>query len=123
VSEAACRANITARNRTCAGEVCEQCVSECTYPRVRAVADVLKCTIGREQLGFQHCLQTSDAGQLARASHGAIRGDNYIAVPENLAAHAHRICHNNPKGWVQRDSALRILSRTRGHSTRVQSSA
>ena len=128
MSEAACRANITARNRTCAGEVCEQCVSECTYPRVRAVADVLKCTIGREQLGFQHCLQTSDAGQLARASHGAIRGDNYIAVstishttlhcatpipiarvllaqvPENLAAHAHRICHNNPKGWVQRDS-------------------
>lgn len=80
VSEAACRANITARNRTCAGEVCEQCVSECTYPRFRAVADVLKCTIAREQLGFQHCLQTSDAGQLARASHGAIRGDNYIAV-------------------------------------------
>lgn len=49
-------------------------------------------------------LQTSDAGQLARASHGAIRGDSYIATPEALAAHAHHICHWNPEGYVQRDS-------------------
>jgi len=73
----------------------------------------------------------SDAGQLARASHGAIRGENYIAVrkakrncthfphwvndiarfayffwqvPQKLSAHAYKICHNNPLGYVQRDS-------------------
>lgn len=80
VGEAACRANLTARNASCHLEVCEQCTSQCTYPTAKAVAGVIKCTVAREQLAFVHCLQTSDAGQLARASHGAIRGDNYIAV-------------------------------------------
>jgi len=106
VGEAACRANLTARNTSCHMEVCEQCTSQCTYPTAKAVAGVLKCTVAREQLAFVHCkfyasdppivtlswhhtdrqlfclagLQTSDAGQLARASHGAIRGENYIAV-------------------------------------------
>ena len=103
MGEAECRANISARNASCNDEVCEQCTSQCTYPQARAVAGVLRCTVAREQLGFAHCklcasnpgvhthltnihrftikgLQTSDAGQLARASHGAIRGDNFIAV-------------------------------------------
>ena len=65
---------------------------------------MLKCTVAREQLGFTHCLQTTDAGQLARASHGAIRSENYIAVPEKLAAHAYQICHWNPEGHIQRDA-------------------
>jgi hypothetical protein len=110
VGEAACRANISARNVSCNTEVCEPCKSQCTYPTARAVAGVIKCTVARDQLAFVHCkllplqstpfpvlvtpsllcvdcashclagLQTTDAGQLARASHGAIRGDNYIAV-------------------------------------------
>ena len=104
VGEAECRANISARNATCNNEVCEQCTSQCTYRSAKAAAGVVKCTIARDQLGFNNCLQTTDAGQLARASHGAIRGENYIAVPERLAAHAYHICHNNPKGYVQRDS-------------------
>ena len=55
VGEAECRRNITTRNHTCTDEVCEQCTSQCTYPGARAAADVLKCTIAREQLGFTHC--------------------------------------------------------------------
>lgn len=55
VSAAACRANLTARNDTCYNGVCEQCIAECTYPSARAAADVLKCTIARDQLGFTHC--------------------------------------------------------------------
>lgn len=80
LGEAACRANLTARNVSCHAEVCEQCTSQCTYPTAKAVAGVLRCTVARDQLAFTHCLQTTDAGQLARASHGAIRGENYIAV-------------------------------------------
>lgn len=104
VGEAECRANITARNMTCNDEVCEQCTAQCTYPSAKAIAGVIKCTVARDQLAFTHCLQTTDAGQLARASHGAIRSENYIAVPERLAAHAYKVCHWNPKGYVQRDS-------------------
>lgn len=104
VGEAACRANISSRNASCNVELCEPCQSQCTYPTAKAVANVLKCTVAREQLAFTHCLHVSDAGQLARASHGAIRGDSFIAVPEKLAAHAYRICHWNPQGYIQRDS-------------------
>lgn len=127
LGEAACRANLTARNRTCGEEICEQCRSQCNYPTARDVAKVLKCTIARSHWAFTYCkplvtrplacgaranhdapnpagLQVSDAGQLARASHGAIRGDQIKAVPEKLASHAYAICHNNPDGYVQRDS-------------------
>lgn len=104
VGEAECRANITHRNFSCHQEVCSQCTAQCTYPTAKAVASVLKCTVARGQLAFTNCLQTTDAGQLARASHGAIRSENYIAVPERLAAHAYKICHWNPDGYVQRDS-------------------
>ena len=151
VGEAECRANITTKNMACNDEVCEQCTSQCTYASAKAIAGVIKCTVGRSQLAFTHCkfvpksvslhcplytdyhrcftgLQTTDAGQLARASHGAIRSENYIAVnrvprtpqssgshyslvafsraqvPERLAAHAYKICHWNPEGYVQRDS-------------------
>ena len=55
VSEAECRSNITTRRHACANEVCEQCTSQCTYPRMRTAADVLKCSVMREQLGFAHC--------------------------------------------------------------------
>ena len=55
VGEAACRANLTARNTSCHLEVCEQCTSQCTYPTAKAVAMVLKCTVAREQLAFVHC--------------------------------------------------------------------
>lgn len=55
VGEAACRANLTARNASCYLEVCEQCTSQCTYPTAKAVAGVLKCTVAREQLAFVHC--------------------------------------------------------------------
>ena len=104
VGEAECRANITSRNLTCNTEVCEPCTYQCTYPTARSVANSLKCTVAQERGGFNYCLQVSDAGQLARASHGAIRGENYIATPQKLAAHAYKICHNNQQGYVQRDS-------------------
>lgn len=88
VSEAECRANIAARNHTCYDEVCEQCTSQCTYPTARAVAAVAKCTVARGQLAFNYCLQVTDAGQLARASHGAKRSENYIAVrPSSATSH------------------------------------
>ena len=80
VGEAECRANLTQRNLTCNTEICEPCTSQCTYPTARSVAGALKCTVAQERGGFNYCLQVSDAGQLARASHGAIRGENYIAV-------------------------------------------
>ena len=104
VGEAACRANLTSRNLTCYNEVCEPCTSKCTYPTARSVATALKCTVAQERGGFNFCLQVSDAGQLARASHGAIRGENWIGNPQKQAAHAYKICHNNPEGYVQRDS-------------------
>lgn len=53
--EAACRANLTARNTSCHTEVCEQCTSQCSYPTARAVAGVIKCTVARDQLAFIHC--------------------------------------------------------------------
>lgn len=49
-------------------------------------------------------LQISDAGQLAIASHGANRGDSFIAVPERLASHAFNTFHHNPTGLIQRDA-------------------
>ena len=104
LGEAACRANLTARNRSCGEDICEQCRSQCTYPTARDVAKVLKCTVARSHWAFTYCLQVSDAGQLARASHGANRGEQIKAVPEKLASHAYAICHNNPDGYVQRDS-------------------
>lgn len=55
LGEAACRANLTARNISCHDEVCEQCTSKCTYPTTKAVAGVLRCTVARDQLAFTHC--------------------------------------------------------------------
>jgi len=53
--EAVCRANISARNVSCNTEICEPCQSQCTYPTAKAVAGVIKCTVGRDQLAFVHC--------------------------------------------------------------------
>ena len=36
--------------------------------------------------------------------HGAIRKTNYNPVPEKLATHLYHIAHDNPKGYLQRDS-------------------
>jgi hypothetical protein len=68
------------------------------------VATVLRCADKRRHLGFVHYYQVSDAGQLARSMHGARRKDGFIAVPEKLAKHLYHIAHNNPPGYLQRDS-------------------
>jgi hypothetical protein len=104
VGEAACREELGRKNHTCSAEVCPPCESTCTYPSTRAVASVIKCTVQNDVLANAYCMQVSDAGQLARASHGAVRGENIGAVPERLAAHGFHICQHNVKGLVQRDA-------------------
>ena len=110
MGEAECRANITHRNFSCYNEVCPQCTAQCTYPSAKAVASVIKCTVARSHLGFVNCLQTTDAGQLARASHGAIRSDNYIAAcTENsntskcteIEPHCVCLVCRFPKSWLR----------------------
>lgn len=64
----------------------------------------MRCADKKRHMGFLHYYHTSDAGQLARSMHGAIRKDNYIAVPAKLAKHLYHIGHYNPKGYLQRDS-------------------
>jgi hypothetical protein len=55
VGEANCRKIIAYQNHSCYDEVCPQCTSQCTYPTAKAVAGVIRCTVGRDQLGFTHC--------------------------------------------------------------------
>lgn len=95
VSEATCRSNLTTRAQQCRVDVCEPCHSQCNYPVARTIASVVKCVNPTNRMAFIYCLQVSDAGQLARASHGAVRKDNYIAVrfcfpPFHLSATARR---------------------------------
>lgn len=118
VGEAECRENITQRVFMCKEEVCEKCTSQCTYPTAKAVASVAKCTFARGQLGFTNCLQTTDAGQLARASHGAIRAENYIAVsPRRCQTTLHLFCfvcsHSDPPVDAGRFPNDSRLTRTR----------
>ena len=112
-SEASCRQTIAERIDKCNNGVCPRCTSPCNYPVARTIGNVLKCTEMKRHYAFLWFLQTSDAGQLARSMHGARRKDNFIAVPERLAAHAYRIGHSNPRGYVQRDS----ISCRRDHRT------
>lgn len=104
VGVAECRANLTARMHHCRTDVCPPCRSQCTKPWARVAADVVRCVLPTEQAAFYYCLEVTDAGQLASALHGAVRGEEVKPVPEKLFEHAYRICHNNPEGLVQRDS-------------------
>ena len=103
-SEALCRQEMAERADHCKHESCPQCTSPCNYPIAKTVATVFRCTDATRHYGFLHYYHTSDAGQLARSMHGAVRKDNYIAVPEKLAMHLYHIGHYNPKGYLQRDS-------------------
>ena len=103
-SEALCRQELDERVNRCRYEACPQCTSPCNYPVAKTVATVFRCADATRHYGFLHYYHTSDAGQLARSMHGAIRKDNYIAVPEKLALHLYHIGHYNPKGYLQRDS-------------------
>ena len=103
-TEAECRKTIAERIDKCQHGVCPQCISPCNYPVARTVGGVLKCMDMKKHFGFVHYYHTTDAGQLARSMHGAIRKDNYIPVPEKLAAHLFKIGHYNPKGYIQRDA-------------------
>jgi hypothetical protein len=104
VEPATCRKNLTDSIYACENELCPQCTSECTYPAAGAIATVLKCTVANSRLAFLYCAHVTDAGQLVMASHGAVRGDGKLAVPERLQKHLYRACHNNKEGIVQRDS-------------------
>lgn len=102
--ESACRATMYERMAGCDHGICPQCVSKCIVPSARAVAGALRCLDGTRHLGFLHFSYTSDAGQLARSLHGAVRSKGIKAVPEKLASHLYRIAHHNPEGFVQRDA-------------------
>jgi hypothetical protein len=87
---------------------------------VRTIAAVFKCTFFRDSSAFTFGLEVSDQGQLAKASHGAIRKNNYVAVPERLASDAFHRFHHNPEGLVQRDAISCRLDHptsTTGHWT------
>ena len=103
-TEADCRETIREKLDKCNHGTCPQCVSPCNYPVARTVGSVLKCMDMKKHFGFLHYMHTTDAGQLARSMHGARRKDNFIPVPEKLAAHLYHIAHYNPKGYVQRDA-------------------
>lgn len=103
-SEGLCRATLYERVANCKTGICPQCVSPCIYASARVIANVFRCVDGTRHNGFVHYMHTSDAGQLARTMHGAIRKTSYKAVPEKLASHLYHIAHHNPMGYLQRDS-------------------
>lgn len=103
-TEAECRTAINERITKCNQGLCPQCISLCNYPVAKTISSVLKCGDVVRHFGFVYFYMVTDAGQLARSMHGAVRKDNYRAVPERLASHLYRIGHDNPQGLVQRDS-------------------
>jgi hypothetical protein len=104
VSEPACRAAMYERISNCKNGRCPQCISPCIYPTARVVANLARCTDPVRHSGFVHYYHTSDAGQLARSMHGAVRKTGYGPVPEKLTSHLYHIAHYNPQGYLQRDS-------------------
>lgn len=102
-SAAECVEEFLARNATCYSEVCPECSSACTWSGMQTAMDIVRCMLPSSIFTYTYALQVTDAGQLARSLHGAIRGENYKAVPDNLRAHA-LLFHDNPSGLVQRDS-------------------
>tara|TARA_Y100000389_G_C17471054_1_gene530954 strand:- start:6012 stop:17054 length:11043 start_codon:yes stop_codon:yes gene_type:complete len=79
-TEAECREVIRQKLHKCNHAVCPQCISSCNYPVARTVSTILKCVDQRRHMGFLYYYMNTDAGQLARSMHGAIRKDNWIAV-------------------------------------------
>ena len=103
-TEAECRQDIRQRIDRCNNGVCPKCISSCNYAIARTVSSVFKCMDMTRHAGFLWVSQVSDAGQLARSMHGAVRKDGFKAVPERLHSHMYHIAHDNPNGYVQRDS-------------------
>ena len=99
-SEALCRQDLAERVQHCKYESCAQCTSPCNYPVAKTVATLMRCADSTRHYGFLHFYHTSDAGQLARSMHGAIRKTNYIAVRANYQTSTHHThqtnCHSQP---------------------------
>lgn len=104
VSEGACRDALRERVDNCRNGVCRRCVNPCVYPSAATVANLFRCADGTRHSGFVHYYHTSDAGQLARSMHGAVRKTGFQAVPEKLTSHLYHIAHFNPSGLLQRDA-------------------
>lgn len=103
-TEAECRQDIRERIGRCNQGVCPQCISSCNYETARTLASIVKCLDPQRHAGFVYYSQVTDAGQLARSMHGAVRKTGFKAVPERLHSHLYAIGHDNPNGYVQRDS-------------------
>jgi hypothetical protein len=104
LGEEECYETLRERRSVCTNGACRTCVSPCHSPVARAIGSTLRCLDTGRHLGFVHYYHTSDAGQLARSMHGAVRKTGYKAVPEKLASHLYHIAHNNPHGHIQRDA-------------------
>ena len=103
MSEEECRNELLARNTTCVVDLCPECKTQCPKPLLAMLSGIFKCTLSRDQAALTFGLEISDQGQLAKSSHGAIRGDHYLAVPSKLAVDVYNRFHNNPTGRLQRD--------------------
>lgn len=103
MSEEECRNELLARNTTCVVDLCPECKTQCPKPLLAMLSGIFKCTLARDQAALTFGLEISDQGQLAKSSHGAIRGDHYLAVPSKLAVDVYNRFHNNPTGRLQRD--------------------
>ena len=88
----------------CNEGVCPKCINSCSYEAARTLSSIVKCTDMKRHAGFLYFSQVTDAGQLARSMHGAVRKTGFKAVPEKLHSHLYHIGHYNPHGHVQRDS-------------------
>lgn len=108
-TEEQCRAELIARHQTCEVKLCPECLAGCPTPFLSALASLFKCSLARDQFAITFGLEVSDQGQLAKASHGAIRGDYYLAVPSILAQDVYYRFHDNVDGLLQRDGAPQFM--------------
>ena len=116
MSEEECRNELLGRRTTCEIKLCPECRTQCPLPILRAFAGLFKCTLARDQAAITFGLEVSDQGQLAKASHGAIRGERYIAVPAYLGRDVYHRFHDNADGILQRDGiSCRKEHRTSEH--------
>ena len=105
MSEEECRNELLHRRTVCEVDLCPECRTQCPQPLLRLFAGLFKCTLARDQAALTFGLEVSDQGQLAKSSHGAIRGDRYLAVPSLLARDVFHRMHDNADGLLQRDGA------------------
>ena len=105
MSEEECRNELLDRRTTCEIKLCPECRTQCPEPILRLLAAMFKCTLARDQAAITFGVEVSDQGQLAKASHGAIRGERYIAVPAYLGRDVYHRFHDNAEGLLQRDGA------------------